>query len=214
MKNNKPQKNNNFQHYFVETKPSENDFFVFSDKFEGKTYTFKSSKNVFSKNEIDQGSAALLRGILKNTTSLSGRVLDFGCGTGVLGIVLKNHYPQTHWTLIDINGNAVQLAKENVLLNGFSYRYFNIVKSDLLKSLPGEVFDHVVTNPPIRAGKNVLLGVVKSSYEALEKGGTLTLVIRKSHGAESLKTFITQLFGNCEVIYREKGHYVLHAVKN
>ena len=74
-------------------------------------------------------------------------------------------------------------------------------------------FNHIVSNPPIKAGKKYLLQFVDGAYSHLEKDGTLTLVIKKNLGADSLKKYLIELFGNCEVWERDKGYYILHCVK-
>ena len=74
-------------------------------------------------------------------------------------------------------------------------------------------FNHVVSNPPIKAGKKYLLQFVDGAYNHLINGGTLTLVIKKNLGEESLRKYLISLFGNCEIWERDKGYYILHSVK-
>ena len=54
---------------------------------------------------------------------------------------------------------------------------------------------------------------MEGAYNHLNNNGSLTLVIRKSHGEESLKKYLLDLFGNCEIIKRNKGYYILHCIK-
>ena len=74
-------------------------------------------------------------------------------------------------------------------------------------------YDFVVTNPPIKTGKKLLFDLMQGSYDHLNVNGQLILVIRKDHGMESLKKHIISIFGNCEIIERNKGFYILKSVK-
>ena len=70
------------------------------------------------------------------------------------------------------------------------------------------------TNPPIKTGKKLLFELMNGAYEHLLNNGELILVIRKDHGMESLKKHINSIFNNCEILERNKGYYILKAVKN
>lgn len=199
-------------HYFLNTPHTEADYFEFSENFLGKTYRFKSCADVFSKSSLDDGSKLLVKTIVEQVLPLNGLVLDIGCGYGTLGILLKTHYPQTKWLMVDINQTAVAVCKQNVELNQLPQSDFTIRENDLLTGMSVKV-DHVVTNPPIKAGKRTLFAAMEQSFTALNPGGTLTLVIRKDHGMESLKTNLLAIFGNCTIIARNKGYYILHCIK-
>jgi 16S rRNA (guanine1207-N2)-methyltransferase len=74
-------------------------------------------------------------------------------------------------------------------------------------------FSSIITNPPIRAGKDIVFKIYEGSYERLAKNGELWVVIQKKQGAPSSKEKLTSLFGNCEIITRDKGYYILKSVK-
>ena len=112
--------------------------------------------------------------------------------------------------MCDVNERAVQLSNKNIRAN----RLHNAqaVVSDAFSALEGE-FDHVVTNPPIRAGKQVIYAMFDEAYRRLTPGGTLTIVIRKQQGAPSAQKHLLELFGNCETIARGGGYHVLQSRK-
>jgi len=112
----------------------------------------------------------------------------------------------------DINSTAVDLAKYNVKINKCMIEVENITTGNLFENIDTK-FDHIVSNPPIKAGKKYLLEFVDESYNHLNNSGTLTLVIKKNLGADSLKKYLLELFGNCEVWERNKGYYILHSCK-
>ena len=91
----------------------------------------------------------------------------------------------------------------------FSYRIF---QSNIYDQVTG-VFDHIISNPPIRAGKQVVHQVIAGSLEHLTLGGDLTIVIQKKQGAPSAKAKMEEVFGNCEVVKKDKGYYILRSEK-
>lgn len=171
-------------------------------------YSFISDNGVFSKSEIDYGSIALLKVILKE--NISGQVLDLGCGYGTIGLILAKNFPQGDFTLSDVNMRACALTCENV--KRWKLTNVNVVESNIFEKIEGK-FDTIVTNPPIRAGKKVIYTIFEQSYHHLKQNGKLYIVIRKSHGADSAQKFITSVFGNCSLLKRDKGFYIYCATK-
>ena len=178
----------------------------------GKNFTFKSCPDVFSKNQLDYGSLVLVRSVIEHQDLFTGKIMDMCCGYGTIAILLSN-FISAEYYLSDINSTAVELAKYNVSKNGKNIDTDKIFVGNLFDEV-SETFNHIVSNPPIKVGKKYLLDFVNQSFEKLEKDGTLTLVIKKNLGAGSLKDYLTELFGNCEIWERDKGYYILHSKKN
>ncbi len=199
------------EHYFIAKQHKDSDYFTFTETFNGKQFTFKSVDSVFSKDKIDEGTKVLLSTIIKNNIPLNGDVLDFGCGLGVIGIVLKTFYNNINVDMLDVNSVAVELSKQNCKLNNVSQN--NVFESDLYNNVDKK-YNHIVTNPPIKVGKQILFGVISGAADHLVKGGTITLVIRKSHGEESMKKHMETVFGNATILKRDKGYYILQSTKN
>ena len=200
------------RHYFIDREHPASDYFSFNDEFMGNSYVFKSCSDVFSKNEFDYGSLVLVKNIISRRELFSGTLMDMCCGYGTIGILLSQ-YIDTQIYMSDINSTAVELAKINTKLNNSNIVDENIFVSNMFESVD-IMFNHVVSNPPIKVGKKVLLSFVNSSYEHLLDEGTLTLVIKKNLGADSLKKYLIDLFGNCEIWDRDKGYYILHSIKS
>ena len=74
-------------------------------------YTFISDNGVFSKGEVDYGSIALLKILLKQ--NFTGNILDIGCGYGTIGLILAKNFPECNFLLSDVNIRACALAREN-----------------------------------------------------------------------------------------------------
>lgn len=171
----------------------------------GLTLTFETDAGVFSKNELDPGSKLLI----ESMGALSGRVLDLGCGWGPVGTFLSLANPQAQLVMSDVNARALDLARRNLKNNGAAAE---VVESDGFESIEG-TFDHVVTNPPIRAGKALIYGLFDTAHERLRDGGALTIVIRKQQGAPSALKHLQETFGNAEVIAKGGGYWIIRSVK-
>lgn len=198
------------QHYFIDKQHVETDFFDFNDQVLGLNLCFRSCDSIFSKNRIDDGSRTLLETIAKKCT-LSGNCLDLGCGLGVIGISLAKKF-NLNFDMVDINGTAVKLSRQNTITNNVQ-RQTNVFESDGFSNV-SEMYDNIITNPPIKTGKTLLFSLMDGAYQHLNINGQLILVIRKDHGMESLKKYLIELFGNCEIIERNKGYYILKSIKN
>ena len=193
------------QHYFIDKKHEKEDYFKYNFEFNGKKYTFDSVDNMFSKDGLDEGTRVLLTTVLSQV-ELDGKVLDLGCGIGSIGVVLKNEFPNINVDMVDINNTALELAKNNCKNNNAIKN--NIFYSDLYNEIDNK-YNFIVTNPPIKVGKEILFGVVSGAKDHLVEGGEIILVIRKSHGQESMKKHMEKIFGNCTILKRDKGYYIM-----
>ncbi len=113
--------------------------------------------------------------------------------------------------MVDINERAVALAKHNADRNGLDN--VEILQSDLLSELKGRSFDVVLTNPPIRAGKETVHRIFEQAHEALVPGGALWVVIQKKQGAPSAYSKLESLYSRVEQVERSKGYWIIKAAK-
>jgi 16S rRNA (guanine1207-N2)-methyltransferase len=74
-------------------------------------------------------------------------------------------------------------------------------------------FDNILSNPPIRAGKEVVFGIVEEGFHHLLKGGSIRLVIQKKQGAPSLIKKMEEIYSNVKVVNKENGYYILESIK-
>ena len=199
------------RHYFINESHTKEDYFAFNENVQGISFSFDSCNDVFSKNQVDYGSKVLIDAVIKHKDRYNGSILDVGCGYGAISIVLSKCLPECNFTLCDINSTAVELAKKNKIKNNCK-NILDIFESDLYNNIDG-TFDHIVSNPPIKTGKQVLIDLITTGYEKLNVGGSMTLVIKKNYGADSAKKKMMEVFGNCEIVERNKGFYVLVSVK-
>ena len=191
--------------YYAENPDAAHDIHELRVDLLGEKMTFLTDAGVFSKKMVDFGSQLLLKCL---EVDEGETVLDVGCGYGPLGLSLAKAYG-VQATMVDINNRALDLARQNAERNKVEATIF---QSNIYEQVEGK-FDHVISNPPIRAGKQVVHEIIEKSKDFLATDGDLTIVIQKKQGAPSAKSKMEEVFGNCEVVKKDKGYYILRSVK-
>ena len=172
--------------------------------YRGYGLNFMTDAGVFSKGELDVGTRLLLDAL----PALSGDVLDLGCGWGAIGVAVAKANREARVVMADVNHRALGLAKDNCARNGVTAE---VIESDGMAAVMGRTFDAVITNPPIRAGKQVIYKMFADAAVSLKEGGALYLVIRKQQGAESCVKYLKTLFDEVEKLDKSAGFWVLKA---
>lgn len=188
-------------HYFDENPQTAHNRKEISFRFSSVNYTFVTDTNMFSKDKVDTGTQILLDAVVKH--GVGNKVLDLGCGYGVVGVVLNRTFG-CEVDACDVNRRAVESSVSNAQRNNAKVR---AVVSDGFENLTDK-YDDIVLNPPIRAGKAVIYRLFEESYEHLNECGKLWIVIRKQHGALSAEKKLKELFSSVELVDRDKGFHV------
>ena len=191
--------------YYAETPDAAHDIHDLNVSLLGQSFHFYTDAGVFSKKMVDCGSQVLLNAL---DLERGKNLLDVGCGYGPLGISLAK-VQGVQSTMIDINSRAIDLAKKNAERNGVVAHIF---QSNIYENV-SEKFDYIISNPPIRAGKKVVHEIIEGAFDHLNQGGSLTIVIQKKQGAPSAKVKMEDVFGNSEIIRKDKGYYILRSEK-
>ena len=194
------------EQYFTSKPTSEHKYAHFETEILGNTVVFHTDSGVFSKDALDFGTRTLLEAV----PELYGRILDLGCGWGAVGVSVGKRYPETEIVMSDVNERAMELAEKNLRENGVTNA--TVMKSDAMDAVPG-MFDFILNNPPIRAGKAVIYKMFDQASERLNAGGALYVVIRKQQGAPSAKNHLQEKFGHVEVIAKEKSYWIIECKK-
>ncbi len=190
-------------HYYTNNSNLESKERIITYSYRSKPLSFISDIGVFSKDRIDFGTHTLLNSLpdFSNKKSL----LDVGCGIGIIGISLGKAYQNLRCTMIDVNDRAILLCEKNTKNNEIKAEVFI---SNLYENVK-ENYDVIISNPPIRAGKKIVWGVADGAKDHLNKDGELYIVIQKKQGAESMMHHMEEVFGNVQVINKEKGYFIL-----
>ena len=192
--------------YFDNDKNIKSERKIIKFNFDNKVFSIYSDNGVFSKDRFDYGTRVLLNSV--DIDKLSGNVLDLGCGLGVVGIILGTFNKGINIDMVDFNERAIDLAKNNLVLNNVKA---NVFVSDIYSNIDNK-YDFIITNPPIRAGKNVIRGFLLGSYDYLKDDGILYFVMRKDHGVKSMIKELSVKF-NTSIVNKDKGFYVVLCTK-
>lgn len=135
--------------------------------------TIKTLPGVFSRDGLDVGSQLLLSTLTPHT---KGKVLDVGCGAGVLAAVLASHSPKVRLTLCDVSAPAVEASRATLAANGFEGDVF---ASNVFSEVTGR-FDMIISNPPFHDGLQTSLeaaqALIRGAVRHLNSGGELRIV--------------------------------------
>lgn len=190
-------------HYYSSNPTSKSDERILEYEISDISFKFISDNGVFSKNHVDFATDFLLNVISKE--EISGKVLDVGCGYGVIGITLSKLF-DVDVTMLDVNSRALELAKRNAAKN--ETENAKIIESNGFENI-NEQFDVIVTNPPIRAGKSVIYNIYEEAKKHLNQYGKFYLVINKKHGAPSTIKYLKELFNEVEILDKKAGFNVI-----
>ncbi|MGO5000016.1 16S rRNA (guanine(1207)-N(2))-methyltransferase RsmC [Oceanisphaera sp. W20_SRM_FM3] len=161
---------------------------------------------VFSAGHLDSGTRLLL----DNLGKLKGRVLDFGCGAGVLGATLLKRQPELELECIDINALALEATRLTLAENQLQAKVY---ASNGLSQVSG-TFNHIVANPPFHAGLKTFFhtteALLTSAKEYLVHGGSLTLV---ANAFLPYPELIERSFGQCETLAVNGKFKIYRAVR-
>lgn len=196
-------------HYYSENPMLDHKLEQWSFELRGKKFQFLTDSGVFSRNTVDFGSRVLIEAFEWESLP-TGRLLDVGCGYGPIGLSLAAVTGRTV-EMIDVNQRAVALAQENAKRN--QIEQVDIHTSNIYETLTAKEYAAIVSNPPIRAGKKVVHEILSGAHPRLVVGGTLTVVIQKKQGAPSAEKKMLEVFGNVEIVTKDKGYYILKSTK-
>ncbi len=192
-------------HYFLNDdnlKSNENKITV---NFGNNEYNFIVDNGVFSKKKLDEATKSLLEALPME--KIKGNILDFGCGWGPIGIIIKKNC-NVNVDMIDVNLRSINLSIKNAELNNVEV---NVFESDIYTNIKNK-YNYIITNPPIRVGKKILYEILFKAKEYLIDNGELWLVISKNQGAKSLVKDLNQEY-KVEIVNKCKEFFVIKCIK-
>ena len=166
-----------------------------------------SLPGVFSHGRLDVGSALLLEHL---DDIPSGRVLDFGCGAGILGATLKRRYPQSNLLLLDVDAFAIESSRRTLAANGLEAE---VIAGDGIDAAPRHLAA-IVSNPPFHQGVHTSYraseALIERAAEHLVSDGELRLV---ANAFLRYPPLIEQHLGPCHTLAERDGFRIYRAVR-
>lgn len=133
-----------------------------------------SRPGVFSHRKLDVGSRALIESM---EIESGQRILDLGCGSGVVSLAALSRNREVAITAVDANPRALECTRRGAELNGFPPPR-TLLNADADSGEPG-TFDLVLTNPPYYSNFRIGEILVQGAEQALKPGGILQLVTKQ-----------------------------------
>lgn len=192
-------------HYFTNEENLKSEIEKVIAEINGIPFYFYTDNGVFSKGELDFGTELLLKNF-KYDNPNNKTLLDIGCGCGPIGIYASHLGFAVDMS--DVNKRAIHLSKMSLKEQGLNANAF---ESDAYKNITNK-YDYIVSNPPIRVGKEKLYEIIMGAKDHLTDNGELWIVVRKQQGAESLIRDIKKVYKSVEVITKKKGFYIIKAL--
>lgn len=195
------------EHYYTEHPTSDIKEKTFQQTINSAELSFTSVSGVFSfEGKIDRASELLIKSFRPSGKA----ILDLGCGYGAVGLFMKKLHMNQMVCLSDINERAVDYSMLNAAKNHLEIK---AVKSDLFSEFDGIIFDDIVTNPPLAAGKKLLTRLIDEAFDHLNPNSALWLVAFHNKGGSTLKEIMRNRFGNAEDIEKSGGIRVYKSVR-
>lgn len=191
-------------HYFTNEENLKSEIEKVIAEINGIPFYFYTDNGVFSKGELDFGTELLLKNFKYDNPS-NKTLLDIGCGCGPIGIYASHLGFAVDMS--DVNKRAIHLSKMSLKEQGLNV---NVFESDAYKNITNK-YDYIVSNPPIRVGKEKLYEIVMNAKDHLKEGGSLWIVVRKQQGAESMLRDMKNVYKTVEVIAKKKGFFIIKA---
>jgi 16S rRNA (guanine1207-N2)-methyltransferase len=197
------------EHYYSQKPKTKSDPKTWTATLRNNELTFTSDSGVFSKDGVDFGTRLLID--MFQFPDSDAPILDVGCGYGTIGLTLAKENPSRVVVMVDVNERAVHLTRQNAEQNGISN--VEIYESDLFENVPRCRFSAIVTNPPIRAGKQVVHRIFEEASERMFPGGELWVVIQKKQGAASAVKKLESIYDKVSIKSKKKGYTIILAQK-
>jgi 16S rRNA (guanine1207-N2)-methyltransferase len=171
----------------------------------------QSVPGAFAHGRLDKGTALLLEFLQSPAASklkIKGKVMDFGCGVGVIGLVLKHRHPGIELEMLDTSASALESARASLELNGYEAK---VVAADGLDGIKGR-FDWIISNPPFHRGVdtdlNIAQRMIARAPALLGNRGRMLLVVNRHLPYEA---WLAESFNGQEKVTENREFKVLLA---
>ncbi len=170
----------------------------------GHRLALETHPKLFSPGHADRGTLAMLS---VAHFSPGMKVLDLGCGCGLVGILAARMCGEENVIMSDIDPLAVQIAAKNAAANGVGG--VQVVVSDGLNGVDATGFDLILSNPPYQSDFSVAKRFIEKGFNRLKIGGTMLMVTKRR---EWYRNRLIAIFGGVRV-HEVDGYFVFEAEK-
>jgi len=170
----------------------------------GHNLVFETASSLFSPNQVDKGTLAMLDQI---DFTPDDKILDLGCGYGVVGITAAKHTTPGNVFMSDVDKTSLKYAAKNAILNGI--QNINIIQSDAYENINETGFTIIASNPPYHADFSVPKLFIEKGFNRLALGGKFYMVTKRK---DWYKNKFIAIFGGVR-IHKSEGYFVFEAVK-
>jgi len=170
----------------------------------GYDLIFETTPSLFSPNQIDRGTLAMLALI---EFSPKDKVLDLGCGYGVVGITAAKHMSPSNVYMTDIDKIAVKYAANNATRNGIEG--INFIQGNAYENINTAGFTIIASNPPYHADFKVPKLFIEKGFNRLTLGGKFYMVTKRR---DWYKNKLIAIFGGVK-IHEADGYFIFEAEK-
>jgi 16S rRNA G1207 methylase RsmC len=192
------------EHYFSDSPVGPEHRRTITARFWGEEIELVSANGVFSGDRLDLGTSVLLRE--SPVPEGAPRLLDLGCGYGVIAMALALGCPDAEVDAVDVNDRALALCRDNARALGVADRV-RVLRPE--EADPAARYDEIWSNPPIRIGKEALHELLLTWLARLAPAGVARLVVGRNLGADSLQRWLVDQGYACERLASAKGFRVL-----
>ena len=168
----------------------------------GRQLVLETDSRLFSPAHADRGTLAMLSCARLEPGM---RVMDLGCGCGLVGILAAQVCGEANVILSDIDPVAVAVARRNAARNGVPG--VEVVESDGFRNVDASGFDLILSNPPYQSDFSVAKGFIEKGFNRLKPGGRLMMVTKRR---EWYRNKLVHIFGGVR-IHEIDGYYVFEA---
>ena len=170
----------------------------------GTKLHLETADGIFSPNGPDAGTLAMLGEV---EVRPDDRVLDLGCGCGIVGIYCAKKVGAENVVMCDISPTAAGIAQKNAEENGVGG--IKVYCGDGPSALGGETFTLILSNPPYHTDFSVAKRFIEDGFKRLEVGGRMVMVTKR---LDWYKNKLAAVFGGVRVAERG-GYFVFTAEK-
>ncbi len=171
----------------------------------GKNLKVETGVSLFSPNGVDKGTLSMLRHV---EFSPEDKLLDLGCGCGIVSLIAASSgVNPVNITLTDIDSEAVNISKKNLIANGFEG--FEAVVGDALSQVKDSGYTLILSNPPYHTDFSVAKSFIEKGFNRLKVDGKLYMVTKRK---DWYKNKIVSVFGGVR-IFEEDGYFIFEAQK-